>query len=216
MECKSVIEILRLIPEFFKIIVRRLRVQGIRTTLLWLYAVGWARITGHVPLRYSRITPHLYVGPQHGRRGMSALQRAGVTASVSMRAEFDDKEHGLALTKHSYLPTIDNTAPTLEQLEQGVAFIRDIIGAGGSVYVHCGSGVGRAPSLAAAYLIAEGLPVDDAVAQIEQVRPFIRILPEQLERLREYEAYLQAGGPVPEPQIEKPEADIEIKGHIKD
>ncbi len=213
---QSIKKILWLAREFVIIIVRRLRVQGVRTTFLWLYAVGTARVTGHVPLRYSRITPNLYVGPQYGRRGLATLQKAGVNASVSMRAEFDDKEHGLALTKYSYLPTIDNTAPTLEQLQEGVAFIRGIISAGGKVYVHCASGVGRAPSLAAAYLIAEGLPVDDAVKQIIQVRPFVRILPDQMERLREYEALIKAGMPTPEPQVEKPKADVEVKGTITD
>lgn len=211
---------LRAIYGFLVILQRRVRVQGVRTTILWLIAVGGARITGRVPLRYSRITPHLYVGPQHGRRTLSALQRAGVTAIVSLRAEYDDREHGLAFEKHSYLPTIDNTAPTLEQLEEGVAFIRGVIGAGGSVYVHCGSGVGRAPSLAAAYLIAEGLPVEDAVAQIEQVRPFIRILPAQMERLRDYEVHLGAGLQSETPEIAlpagQPTANVKIEGHIKD
>jgi protein-tyrosine phosphatase len=213
---QSVLRIFRMMHEFLTIVIRRLRVQGLGTTLLWLYAVGVARITGRVPLRYSRITPHLYVGPQFGRRGKSALQRIGVTAAISLRAEFDDKAHGLALTQYHYLPIIDNTAPTLKQLEEGVAFIRSIISAEGSVYVHCGSGVGRAPSMAAAYLIAEGLPVDDAVAQIEQVRPFIRILPAQMERLREYETCVRAGTPTPEPEIKKPDSDIKVEGHIQD
>jgi protein-tyrosine phosphatase len=199
-----------------RIIILRLRVQGFRTTLVWLYAVGTARITGHVPLRYSRITPHLYVGAQYGRRGLAGLRRAGITATVSMRAEYDDEKHGLTLTKHHYLPTVDNTAPTLEQLQEGVAFIRGIISADGTVYIHCASGVGRAPSMAAAYLISEGLPLDDAVKQIKQARPFIRILPDQMARLREYEALIRAGVPAPELEIPKPEKDIEITGHVDD
>jgi hypothetical protein len=85
------------------------------------------------------------------------------------------------------------------------------------VYVHCGSGVGRAPSLAAAYLISEGATLDDAVAKIQKARPFIRILPVQLERLREYEvhrAVKPAPEPVPLPLETLPE--VKVEGHIGD
>lgn len=174
--------------EFFRILKRRYQTQGLRTTLQWLYTVGMAKITGRISLRYSRVTPQLYIGPQYGRRGKSALEDAGITASVSMRAEFDDTAHGLALKDHSYLPTEDNTAPSMEHLDEGVAFIQRVIDDEGQVYVHCGSGVGRAPSLVAAYLINQGVTLDEAIKRIQRVRPFVRILPDQIERLREYEA----------------------------
>lgn len=186
------LKLVRSIIEFFRIMKRRLRTQGLRTTLQWLYTVGLAKLTGRVSLRYSRITPHLYIGPQFGRRGKPAFERAGIDASINLRAEFDDEAKGLALAEYSYLPTVDNTAPTLEHLEEGVDFIRRVIAKGGNVYVHCGSGVGRAPTMAAAYLIADGLTLDDAIARIQQVRPFVRILPAQLERLREYEEMVRA------------------------
>lgn len=181
----------RAIIEFFRIVKRRWKTQGLRTTLQWLYTVGIAKLTGRVSLRYSRITPHLYIGPQFGRRGKPAFERAGIDASVNLRAEFDDEAKGLALAEYSHLPTEDNTAPTLEHLEEGVAFIRRVTDKGGNVYVHCGSGVGRAPTMAAAFLVADGLTVDEAIARIQQVRPFVRILPVQVERLREYEQHVR-------------------------
>lgn len=173
---------------FFRILVRRLRTQGLRTTLTWLYAVGMAKINGRVALRYSRVTPQLYVGPQYGRRGKPALEKAGINASVSMRAEYDDEEHGISFADYSYLPTEDNTAPSIEHLEEGVAFMQRVIDADGVVYVHCGSGVGRAPTMAAAYLITTGMGLEEAIERIKAVRPFIRILPNQMERLRAFEA----------------------------
>lgn len=175
---------------FFQILIRRLRMQGLRTTLNWLYTVGMAKLTGRVSLRYSRITPHLYIGPQFGRRGKPAFERAKIKASVNLRSEFDDEAHGLALADYLHLPVDDNTAPSMETLEKGVAFIRSVTERGENVYVHCGSGVGRAPTLAAAYLVAEGSTVDQAVARIQEVRPFVRILPDQMARLREYEHHL--------------------------
>jgi hypothetical protein len=176
--------------EFWRILVRRYRTQGLRTTLNWLLTVGTAKLTGRVSLRYSQVVPGLYIGPQFGRRGRPALETAGITASMSLRAEFDDMEHGLAMADHSYLPTEDNTAPSLEQLEEGVRFIQRVISEDGRIYVHCGSGVGRAPTMAAAYLVSEGMTLDEAIAQIQRVRPFVRILPGQMARLREYEAHV--------------------------
>lgn len=188
------LKVFRAIVEFFRIMKRRIRTQGWRTTLQWLWHVGVAKLTGRVSLRYSRITPNLFIGPQFGRRGKPAFERAGIDASVSLRAEFDDREHGLALAQYSYLPTEDNTAPTMAHLEEGVAFISRIIDKGGNVYVHCGSGVGRAPTMAAAYLVSEGYSLDEAIARIQEVRPFVRILPAQFERLRAYEERVLAAG----------------------
>lgn len=184
--------LLRLLTKPVRVVTRRLRTQGLRPTLIWLYARGVAKLTGYVPLRYSRITPQLYVGPQHGRLSLRPFARAGITANVNLRVEYDDAAHGLGLVDYCHLPTVDETAPTLEHLAQGVQFIRRAIEAGGSVYIHCAGGVGRAPTQAAAYLVATGMALDDAVALITRGRPFIDILPPQMARLREYEALVRA------------------------
>lgn len=180
--------ILHALVEFAQAFWRRLRLQGPVATYQWLTTVGTAWLTGRVSLRFSRVTPRVYLGPQYGRFGKRSLARAGVTASISMRAEFDDSLRGLEMTDYSYLPTLDNTAPSIEHLKEGVAFIEGIIAREGVVYVHCGSGVGRAPTMVAAYLIAQGQTTDEAIDHIQSVRPFIRILPSQVERLREFEA----------------------------
>ena len=176
------------ISEFIRILTRRLRGQGFVTTMQWLRTVGLAWLTGRVSLRFSEVTPNILIGPQYGRFGKSKLQKAGVTASVSMRAEYDDEAYGLAMKEYSYLPTVDNTAPSIEHLQQGVEFMRGVVESGGTVYVHCGSGVGRAPTMVAAYLISQGMSVQEAIDQIHAARPFIRVLPSQKERLVEYEA----------------------------
>ncbi|MBL8118491.1 MAG: dual specificity protein phosphatase family protein [Anaerolineae bacterium] len=150
-----------------------------------------ARLIRGAPLpRYSRITPNVYVSGQHRRRGMSILRGWGITGSVNLRSEYDDDAAGIAAANHLHLATIDNTAPTLEQIERGVAFMRDEIARGGKVYVHCAAGVGRAPTMAAAYLVSEGLTTDEAWATIRQVRPFIRPTSEQQALVRRYAAGL--------------------------
>lgn len=188
----------RKVRKGWAILVHRLRTQGLRTTLLWVYARGVPRLTGVPLLRYSEVTPQLYVGPQYGRRGRRHLEQAGVTAGVNLRAEFDDAAHGLALAEYCHLPTVDDDAISTQDVARGVAFVREQIAAGRKVYIHCAGGVGRAPTLAAAYLISTGMTLDEALATIRRTRPFINITPPQMALLVEYEAQ-QRAVPTPTP-----------------
>ena len=179
-------KLLRDIAKGFQIIARRLREQGLWVTLQWAWGRGLSYVTGVPVLRYSRITPQLYVGPQFNAAGKRALEREGITAVVNLRTEFDDAAHGLAFPHYCYLPTVDDDSPSTEHFQRGVDFIQAQIAAGGKVYIHCKAGVGRAPTLAAAYLIAQGDSLDAAIARIKQARPFITITPPQMAALRVY------------------------------
>lgn len=197
---------LKTIRKGARIIVRRLRAQGFRTTALWAYARGVPYITGVPLLQYSRVTPALYVGPQHRANGKRALAQAGIAYILNMRSEFDDAAHGLtpdthpdgspadARASYCHLPTPDDEAPSMAHLAQGIAFIESAIDGGGKVYIHCSAGVGRAPTMAAAYLIRRGYGADAALDLICSARPFITITPPQMRRLRELEA-LQTARP---------------------
>jgi len=156
------------------ILFSRLVKQGPGTTLRWAADHAMRILTG-APIRsVSQITPHLHVGGQYRRRGWPKLAARGITAVVNMRVEFDDREAGIAPPRYLHLPTVDDEPPTLDQLQQGVAFMREEIARGGGVYVHCGAGVGRAATMAVAYLVSTGLTPDEAWAQVRRVRPFIR------------------------------------------
>jgi hypothetical protein len=180
----------RFISKGIRILTRRLREQGLRTTLIWMYGRGLPKLTGVPLLNYSEITPHLFVGPQHGKRGKARLEDAGIAYCINMRIEYDDDMYGVALQNYCHLPTIDDDAPTMEHLHQGIAFIQQAINAGGKVYIHCAGGIGRAPTMAAAYLMSTGQTLDDAIAQIKAKRPFIKIMPPQMTQLRRLEAEL--------------------------
>lgn len=188
---------LKTIRKGARIIVRRLRAQGFRTTALWAYARGVPFITGVPILRYSRVTPALYVGPQHRASGKRALAQAGIAYILNMRSEFDDAAQGLTpdappgsspSAAYCHLPTPDDEAPSMAHLAEGIAFIENALDSGGKVYIHCSAGVGRAPTMAAAYLIRRGYGADDALDLIRSARPFISITPPQMQRLRELEA----------------------------
>lgn len=185
--------VLQLVRKGFDVLTRRLRTQGLATTLLWAFGRGLPSLTGVPLLRYSRVTDQLYVGPQYRVPGKRMLESQGFTGVVNMRIERDDAAEGLALARYLHLPTVDDAAPSIEHLDQGVEFIRQVIESGGKVYIHCGAGVGRAPSMAAAYLMANGSTLEDALAQIRKARPFITITPPQMEQLRAYEKHCANG-----------------------
>ncbi|MEM7028363.1 MAG: dual specificity protein phosphatase [Chloroflexota bacterium] len=144
-------------------------------------------MTGIPIARYSQVTEQIYVGAQHRKLGKQRLKRWGVTGVVNLRIEYDDAAHGLMLDGYCYLPTIDDDAPTLAHLYQGVEFMRQQIEAGGNVYIHCAGGIGRAPTMAVAYMVCTGFSVDDAVQIIKRTRPFINIMPVQMAQLRQLE-----------------------------
>lgn len=162
------------IKRFPRLAWNRLREQGLRVTLLWLAEHAVRVTTGAPRARTSRILPGLAVGGQYRRRGWPRLERSGITGVLSLRDEYCDDAAGIAPSSYLRLPTPDDEAPSMEQLREGVAFIESELSRGGGVYVHCGAGVGRAATMAAAYLVAQGDEPEEAWARIRAVRPFIR------------------------------------------
>jgi predicted protein tyrosine phosphatase len=175
----------------FRILWQRLTHQGLRATAWWAADHAVRILLGAPIRRVSQIVPQLYVGGQHRRHGLSRMKERGITAVVNMRIEFDDAPAGLAFDRYLHLPTVDDHAPTLEHLRQGVDFITAEFRRGGVVYIHCGSGIGRAATMAAAYFVSTGQTPDEAWATIRRVRPFIRPTPPQLQRLERFAAQLE-------------------------
>ncbi|MGQ9666767.1 MAG: protein-tyrosine phosphatase family protein [Anaerolineae bacterium] len=169
-----------------RILAYRLRAQGIRVTLLWALDHAVRAVRGANIRRLSQTTPALFVGGQYRRWGWPVMTGWGITAVVNMRAEFDDQAIGIAPPRYLHLPVEDDAAPTIEQLLAGVRFIADEIARGGKVYVHCGAGVGRAATMAAAYLVSTGLTPTEAWRRLQAVRPFIKPTAVQLAQLEQF------------------------------
>ena len=162
--------------------IRRTRQQGLQVALMRTFSEN----TGIPVIGYSKITPELYVGAQHSWVGKQVLKRIGITGVVNMRSEFDDHQNDLVLSDYCHLPTDEFTAPTIEQLQRGVAFIHSVLDKKGKVYIHCAEGVSRAPTMAAAYLISQGMSLADSVNLLKKSRTFVDILPVQMSRLEEF------------------------------
>lgn len=153
--------------------------------------------TGHPTRRFSAITPQLWVGGQQYRRGVDDMRQAGISAVLNLRTKPDDAVLR-RLTKgieYLWLPTQDHTPPSPEDLQRGVDFIRKQINDGQTVYVHCRAGVGRAPTMVAAYLVSTGMTPDEAWATIRERRPFIYPTTPQVVQVDAYWRTLQPAAP---------------------
>ena len=135
----------------------------------------------------SQITPQVYIGPQYFRVGRSRLIEQGFTHSVDLQLEFDSGSMGLGLDSHCHLPTVDDEAPSYDHVQSGIQFIDEAVKDGGKVYVHCASGVGRSPTLVAAYLVSTGMSLDEALLVMVEARPVIHPSDEQMKFLRQFE-----------------------------
>ena len=150
----------------------------------------------------SDIDPAITISGQYQKHGWPVLVSRGITSVINMRTEWDDQAAGIAPPRYMHLKVIDNTPPTLEMLQAGVDFISQEVANGGKVYVHCAAGVGRAPTMGAAYLISQGMTPDEALNHIRSIRPFIRPTPEQVAQLHAYAETLAATkGVTPEKSV---------------
>jgi hypothetical protein len=160
--------------------------RGVRAAILWSGELISRLVRGRPIRALSEVHPFLFIGGQHLKRGLPELRSWGISAVVSMRDDFDDRASGIAPERYLNLPVIDNTAPTMEQLMRGVEFIERERRRGGKVYVHCKAGAGRAPTMAAAYLVATGHTAEEAWRELRGMRPFIHPHRSQRACIREF------------------------------
>jgi protein-tyrosine phosphatase len=146
--------------------------------LLWLpyFLLTWgiwylARLVKRKPHAHE-IVPDLWLGawPNTAKR-----LPPNTALIVDLTAEFPRKAK---VGEYLCLPTLDADAPTPEALQTAVAAIQ---ASSGPVYVHCAAGHGRSATVVAAVLITRGLvrDVDDAEAQMQKIRPGVRLTPPQ-------------------------------------
>ncbi len=176
------------VGKFFRLLRLRLLTQGIKATVLWVANVFNRKLIDWPIRSQCQVTPQLFVGPQFKQRGWRQLQAWGISGVINLRREFDDRSLGVDIPHYLHLPITDDDSPTLEDLQQGVVFIKNEIENGGKAYIHCGAGVGRAPTMAAAYMISQGDTPAQAIERIRAVSSFIRPTRGQREQLQRYHA----------------------------
>lgn len=103
---------------------------------------------------------------------LERYRNQGIRVVINLRRKSHDPElmARLGLTE-VHLPVRDFTPPTPGQLDQGVAAISSAVRAGHGVLIHCAGGKGRSGTLAACYLVSQGMPFEQAIADVRAKRP---------------------------------------------
>ena len=146
----------------------------------------YRHVSGVHGFDYSRIEDDIYIGMnmccEFGFK--RELLSKGVTADISLEAERLDAPQGVEY--FLWLPTPNQMAPTAAALEEGVQAIALLRAQGKKIYIHCKNGHGRAPTLYAAYLIRNGMSVEQALTSIATGRSSIHLEKAQIEALRRF------------------------------
>jgi protein-tyrosine phosphatase len=140
-----------------------------------------------VSFEYDQITPYIYIGTNACCRPHfdEKLLKKGIQADVSLDDKRIDQPRGVKY--FLWLPTKNHAAPTQAQLQLGVAALQMLVANRMKVYVHCQRGHGRAPTLVAAYLIAEGMSLAKAIAFVRKKRPSMHLETAQVAALAKFE-----------------------------
>jgi len=119
------------------------------------------------------ITPDLAVGyAPMSYAELESIKSQGVDAIVNLCAEFSDlheieEERGFEVY---YLPIVDETAPDMEEMEKGLAWLDEAIYLGKKVLVHCRHGIGRTGTFITSYLLRRGLGLKVASKKLKYTR----------------------------------------------
>ena len=123
------------------------------------------------------------------------MHAAGVRGVVNMCAEYNGPTAAyrtLGITQ-LHLPTVDHFEPSVESMQQAVAFIKEHQARGERVYVHCKAGHGRAAAITLCWMLDEsrGVTAKEANALLHSKRKIRQTLWKQ-QNVQAFKAQLDA------------------------
>lgn len=141
------------------------------------------------------ITPNLAIGGEI--RDLELLRSKGISALINLQAEHNDDETRLRECGMEYLrlPIKDGHAPNINQIQKMVDWVNLQSSQGRKIYMHCAAGVGRAPTMAIAFLISMGFTAEEARIQVKMKHVDTDLGPRQVAATIEYESILNRKEP---------------------
>lgn len=133
-----------------------------------------------LPIRnFAVVDARLWRGAAPSATGYEALAENGVVTVIDLRAEDNLVVDEARLTdlgiNRIHLPLRDGQAPSQQLVDRFLAAVKS---SPGLVYVHCGAGVGRTGTMAAAYLVQTG-----QATPAEALERNLRVGPPSLEQI---------------------------------
>jgi atypical dual specificity phosphatase len=163
---------------------------------IFLPTYAWNLLLGRVlKLRHwwDEVEPGVFLGARPLRADVKSLYEVGVRGVVNMCDEYRgpvDLYDKLGI-EQCWLRTIDFQPPTLDQVRQGVDFIRRFLDEDKKVYVHCKAGRGRSATVVLCWLMQEqGMTAAQAQAFLRSKRPHVNAALDQRVVVKEFERSL--------------------------
>jgi atypical dual specificity phosphatase len=132
----------------------------------WLKVRNW----------WDPIDPHVIVGAFPFARDVEKLAALGVKGVVNTCDEYPGPvaEYERFGIEQFYMPTIDFTHPSLEDVTGAVEFIEGKVGQNETVYIHCKAGRARSATVALCWLMkAKGMSMDQGQTHLLESRPHV-------------------------------------------
>lgn len=146
---------------------------------LFAPTLGWNVLLGRM-LRvrrwWDRIDDHVVIGALPFPSDVRRLYREGVRGIVNTCREYGGPQGTYARLgiRQLRIGTVDFTPPSLEAVEQAVAFIDDHASRGESVYVHCKAGRARSATVVLCWLMhRHGMSPEEGQRLLLDRRPHV-------------------------------------------
>lgn len=127
---------------------------------------------------WDRIDETVWIGRVLNKYEAQQAIEQGVIAVIDLTGEFSETAAFRTL-HYLNLPVLDLTAPSINQIEHAISFIRTHQQQG-AVYVHCKIGYSRSAAIAGAWLLAndQASTTEEIISQLRDARPSVVIRPE--------------------------------------
>ncbi len=136
----------------------------------------WRKIYGAIakkPTNFSWVIEGMLAGSgmPTSREEMDWVRENGVKAVLTLTEE-PLLEQWLNNIYYLHVPTVNSSAPDIEDIEKAVDFIDKNLKNNKSVMVHCAAGKGRTGTILVAYMMKfRGMNVKSAIEEIRSLRP---------------------------------------------